>query len=242
MNITVRVLCIVLVWVFMQSLLFAATVKKKNGQVINGEIKGKIILKGMVQSRKESLSTKYVVNYSLIGGEYIDAIDEDGIHGVRDGKYLLLIVNQENTPANDVKVFESLTSRLIASKEFSFLPLTENTLLVVAPVNTSVKEGILEVSFDLGKFTRDDVIRIAQDFYGAKRMAVVKQAFEQERLLSEKYKTIGKPTLSWTDKLLGEVRIEGGKGRLIPAIELMTEKGVVTIPVNEIVEFKIDRK
>lgn len=40
--------------------------------------------------------------------------------------------------------------------------------------------------------------------------------------------------LNWIDKLLGR----NEEGRIIPAIEITTDKGVVTIPVNEVVEFE----
>jgi len=39
-------------------------------------------------------------------------------------------------------------------------------------------------------------------------------------------------------KLLGEFRMEDSKRKLIPALEINTGKGVVSIPVEEIVEFR----
>ena len=38
--------------------------------------------------------------------------------------------------------------------------------------------------------------------------------------------------------LLGELRGEQGSCRIIPALEISTEQGVVTIPVEDIVKFK----
>ncbi len=49
----------------------------------------------------------------------------------------------------------------------------------------------------------------------------------------------GKPTSS-TDMLLGEFRVDPGtrKGRIIPALEITTDAGPVTIPVKNFITFK----
>ena len=227
-----------MVLILMQSLLLAATVKKKNGEVIVGEIKGRVVTKASVQTRKDGPSTSLGINYNLIDGKTIEAIDENGIRGVANTNYLVLAASHEKLPPADASIFGSLTNQSISDGSFSILPLHAGGTLVILPIRSSVTAGAVDLSIDLGKFTEDDAIRITRDFQGEKSVAALKRAFEFQRTTSEAYKRLKSPALNWTDRIIGELRIEGGKGTIKPGIELETKKGTIVIPVSEIVAFR----
>lgn len=93
--------------ILMASTVFAAKIKKKNGQVVEGEIKGTIVLKSIGQSRskEDPKVTVYSVQYALISGNEIDVIDEKGVHKTSN-RFAFFSVSQENTPPDDNEVIE----------------------------------------------------------------------------------------------------------------------------------------
>jgi hypothetical protein len=85
-------------------LLCGATVKKKDGQVVKGEIKDLVVQKGNVEVTNNDNGTKsYRVGYVLTNGERISAIDEKGVHA----SWIMQIgATEEGQPPTDLEVLK----------------------------------------------------------------------------------------------------------------------------------------
>ena len=83
--------------------LFAATIKTKDGKIINGQIRGMIVQKGEVKLEKSNEGNIYIVSYDMSNGEDIEAIDEEG---VRRSHIWLVTVSAVGGLPDDLEVFK----------------------------------------------------------------------------------------------------------------------------------------
>ena len=169
----------------------AATVKKKNGETIEGQIDGAVVLKRTLGAPTEkSLKgrCKGIVVYVAIGGKYVDTIDENGVKPLPDGYVGLVEYCYKKTPLSDLEVLGGTSDFLLA----------DVNITGVLPVDG--KTGTMVITRMKGK----DLVAKPQNIL------------------------IG--TCETTSKV-GEVR-------LLPGLTIRTEEGAITVPVEEIIEFK----
>jgi len=157
--------------------LSGATIKKKTGEIITGDIKGLIGLGYVVDPIKKGNKVTYGGAYFLIHGDDIQSITEEGV-----------LFNPEKGL---------------------------NRAIVMAKTQPKAVEA-LEATRG---FT--DFIRIG----GTKGWG------------GNIVEGVTKPN-PIPAPILGELRVEDGKALLIPAIEVITEKETIVIPIEEIVEIK----
>ncbi len=97
----------------------AATIKKKDGQIVEGTIISRmIVLKRLEQSpsKDNPANMVYSVTYWLLPGKDIQVIDEDGVHMTKDRDpavaVILLVASQTGTPPDEgVVLVEGLAFR-----------------------------------------------------------------------------------------------------------------------------------
>jgi predicted porin len=81
----------------------AATIKKKDGQIVEGKIVGLVVQKDEAKeasSEKHPGQKSYTVSYDLTNGSDITAIDEEGVH--QEGRLVaFLVASQEGSPPDD---------------------------------------------------------------------------------------------------------------------------------------------
>lgn len=157
----------------------AATIKKKNGQIIKGEINGIV-----VQGGSELVTGSpggYGALYYTPKGEQIESIDEDGVHYRPGARIRYVSIGQKD------KIDDSEAAGVAIEMENNF----------TAMFDYSGKHGMASVKSDT--MSLDNPAKF---------------------------------------KLLGEYRKEGSTGKIIPALEVNTAKGIVLVPIAEIVEFK----
>lgn len=178
---------------------FGARVKKASGELLEGEIKGHVVLQrvykdGEVESPTEappstdglssdaagSASSGRRWTYMVIQGKYVTTMDENGVQA-EDGKSLVLM---ERFPALRPSEPELLLSEMrgwFDLKEFK----GNRSLITKLPSGVEVVGAVL--NFDPKLF-----------------------------------------------RIIGEFRGDSRGGALIPALEIKTKQGVVTVPVSEI--------
>ncbi len=98
-----RALGAVLVILFMEVGLLAATIKTKDGKIIQGQIRGMIVQKDEIKLEKSAEGTIHTVGYLMSNGEDIDAIDEEGVH--RSHIWLITVSAVGGLPT-DIEVFK----------------------------------------------------------------------------------------------------------------------------------------
>ena len=76
-------------------LLAEATVKKSDGQIITGDIKGFIVQKG-----EDVDGATHTISYNLIPGDIVSSIDEDGV-SIIPGRTLKVVVVRQAPPKDD---------------------------------------------------------------------------------------------------------------------------------------------
>ncbi|MFQ5602682.1 MAG: TonB family protein [bacterium] len=166
------------------SFLFPGSIKKKNGQIVHGEIKSNVLLKGNIQKSQHGSVIEYTLSYIIINGEDIKAIDENGVH-LGKSVVLLVIVRKENQVPNDKKIVEAALREIrleeLKRKKTNFIKLKEDgSFMVTTPV------GVGKSLFS-SRFSEEDVIRITKHGYGDQAGQLVKYAFEQREKIKEKY-------------------------------------------------------
>ena len=82
---------LILILSFTTNLSCGTTIKMKNGKIVEGEIKGTLVLKNEKQTQKGS-TKNYTVMYDIVQGEDIILIDDSGVHVKKDGVFLLFSV------------------------------------------------------------------------------------------------------------------------------------------------------
>lgn len=158
---------------------------KKDGQIIEGKIRGLIAQKSAEEKTKEG-KTIYYGKYLLTDGANIATIDEQGVQATVPLAYFSAA---GDSALDDAEVINS------AMKDF-----TGNDLVF----GLSGKVSLLASGSGLGILFKD------------------RDSFKEMP--------------SW--QLIGEVRKEEGKYRVVAAVEIDTDKGLTTIPLSEIVDFK----
>ncbi len=87
-------------------------IKKKNGQIVEGVLKGFIVKKGAVDTKKEGAVTKFSVGYDIVKGDDIELIDEEGIHLREHNLFVNLSVSTENLAPDDLAVLGLFNKQL----------------------------------------------------------------------------------------------------------------------------------
>ena len=86
-----------------------ATIKKKDGQIVEGKITGLVVQKDEVKeapSEKDPAQKSYTVSYDLTNGSDITAIDEEGVH--QEGRLVaFLVATQGGSPPDDAEVVKT---------------------------------------------------------------------------------------------------------------------------------------
>jgi hypothetical protein len=117
------------------------TVKKKDGQVVEGKITGLLVQKGKVKIETDKDGAKsYSATYVLTNGERIEAIDEKGVHS---SWIMSLTATEEGQPPTDLEVVKP------GEKTGPFFPRKGGKLFVTAfdfrprvPINESLLGSI----------------------------------------------------------------------------------------------------
>jgi len=231
MKFCVRVVTILSICVLAGGSVFGAKIKKRNGQVLEGEIQGALLLKGKGWQIRVGRNLEYVSSYLLVSGKEIDSIDEEGIHISQSGVVLLQLVGNQNRPPYDSEVLKAVSSYLAKSgspgEAGLSTPTSRGPLLVLIALPAMKKSA-----------GHKEALRVMGGASGKRAQALVEKAIELEELFSEKYSKAtpnadGKLISSWQERLLGEEK----DGQLMRAIRLKTGEGVVAIPIQEIVAF-----
>ena len=153
----------------------AGTLKMKNGQIVRGEIKGKLVFKSLIHT--DVGGGGYGLIYYMLAGNEVDSITEEGVRW-KDGKSAFRhMLVQKKEPPDDV---EALT----ALKDTDFMPM--DYMMKYGGSNWEGKPGVPDVN----------PIPV---------------------------------------RLLGELRYEEGKAKIIPSLDVETPKGIVKVPVEDIV-------
>jgi len=157
-----------------------ATIKRKNGEVVKGQING-IVVQGKSGPVSAGSKTGYGALYYAGKGADIEAIDEEGVHYKSGAKVGYVNIGQKG-PINDAEA-----ARVAVEDSFT------------AMFDYSGNNGMASVNF-------------GSSFGVTSKLPV-----------------------------LGEYRKDGdGKtGKIIPTLEVVTAKGTVSIPIEEIVAFKV---
>ncbi|MGH9766592.1 MAG: hypothetical protein ACREAB_04085, partial [Blastocatellia bacterium] len=87
-----RLMLVILISISLASPVFAAKLKKKDGQTIDGKIRGVIVLKA--KTKQDDTKSVYGFTYLLAKGEDVTAIDEEGVH-VRGDMTLLGVTSKK---------------------------------------------------------------------------------------------------------------------------------------------------
>jgi hypothetical protein len=176
MKAATRLLSALLIILFIASQALAATVKKKNGQLVKGEITGRIVQKG--KTEKIESRYKYSDVFNVIEGKGIDTIDERGVNPIKGTTFsIILYYYSDETPPEDTWVLD-------------------------------LAEGFLAMGSDVS-------MNIKGDLLGIKRA-------EGKNLI---------------DPLLGELVREEKTVRVLPALKVKTDKGMVEIPISDVARF-----
>lgn len=159
-----------------------ATIKKKNGEVVKGQING-IVVQGKSGPVSTGSKTGYGALYYAGKGTDIEAIDEEGVHYKSSAKVGYVNIGQKG-PIND-----SEAARVAVEDSFT------------AMFDYSGNNGMASVNFGSS--------------FGS--------------------------SASTKLPVLGEYRKDGdGKtGKIIPVLEVSTAKGTTSVPIEEIVAFKV---
>jgi hypothetical protein len=178
MKAATRMLLALLIILFIASQALAATVKKKNGQLVRGEITGRIVQKG--KTEKIESRYKYSIVFNVIEGKGIDTIDERGVNPIKGTSFpIILYYYSDETPPEDTWV----------------LDLAEGFLAMGSDVSMNIKGDLLGITRAEGK--------------------------------------------NLIDPLLGELVREEKTVRVLPALRVKTDKGMVEIPISDIARFGV---
>lgn len=190
-------------------------VKTKNGSIVLGAINGTLVQKNAGEN-KTAAGTTYYGTYVFTKGEYVDSIDEHGVHTNTRGYSFIASVNAK-TKLDDIAVFKKYLDDSGAVKsghEGTTLDFGGDSGMTVE-ANLSTREG----PYGGPKNSKTSILGI-------------------DKIIDDLLETAPRCSILGTyvkDK-------EQGKYKIIPALEVNTDKGIVTIPVGDIVEFKTAAK
>ena len=173
---------------------FAGFVKKKDGQILQGSVKGSIVLAAEERSAKKGENVSYVQVHILEQGKDVLSLDEDGVQLAAGSE--VVVVSMSSIVSGKPGKFSDLGERLTVAQMFSLMIDRPQTL----------------------------VSNAGDPDKGQWELTVLKGVQEK------KVKSPG------ALKLLGEFR----NGKIIPALEVVTAGGTVTIPVDDIVTSKLN--
>lgn len=135
---------------------FAATIKKKNGDVVEGKIEGLIALKEPAQEEvdKDKASVKkYSIWYWLVNGEQILRIDEAGVERQTDDVEGVGFATREGANPNDLVVLDKMFE---TRNPIPFLvPTSDPSTWVVAAGRVRSKQGQTLAGSLLGEYRRE---------------------------------------------------------------------------------------
>ncbi len=136
--------------------LIAATVKKKDGQLVKGEILGQLVLRGDVKPLPAGSAHKYSVPYTFFDGKVVDAINEEGVTFVRVTTIPLIVYGYStDTPKKDSDLLP-LCARIISAHPTFEPGLTINFDIPegrvgIVPVRWKKTSGVLLGELKRGK-------------------------------------------------------------------------------------------
>lgn len=206
------------------------TVQRTDGTTASGRIEGVLVLRG------RPAGAAGTVKYTLIDGEDVTSIGADGIR-TRPNRFTVILVKAAN-PA-DTAILEGITS---LSRRDPWNPgavafqQTDDSPVVVAPVDVRGTGTRARLEVDYGDFRREDVLRIAGDFGGAEAVSTITGTLEEVAAMSaalgEGSWQDSSAVITWTDRLLGEA--DKGELRLSPRVRLVNGAQATVVPVGRI--------
>jgi len=128
-----RLLVTALLIMGMEGMLSASIVKKRNGQIVEGEIGGVIIQKGDVSKSDDGFTVKYFP----INGKEIVAIDEIGIHLAPGSASVVFIVDDKESLPPDIDVLKAALRRSMGPRGMEDplgIDIVRDELLEVIPI------------------------------------------------------------------------------------------------------------
>lgn len=202
-KVRIYILCVILAFTLAGNQAFASKIKKKNGQVVEGEISGVIVQKELKKTNEGHSARYYPIN-----GADIEAIDEGGVHLIKGSPSVMYEVGPTDKLPSDIEVLQ------LAMSEG---PMREDPLGVRTDRATGVTvKAIRENEVDIKSFFSKSL--------NAYSGFTIKHA--GERSISR-------------GALLSTARMEKAEMvSLNPALQIKTDKGVVTVPLGEIIGFK----
>lgn len=226
----VRIIALTLLCLLFPQTTFSAEIKKRNGQVIEGDIEGTLVQKGKGWQLKEGRNLEHAYSYMIVNGKGIESIDETGIRTSKDGMYLLWTISARNRALSDAEVFRLVKSHLekggFDPSGFNYSQLANDTqhITIAYPAHKKDRGVVVAAPIIIGAVGGD------------RGSLLAKKTIEIQAAIAERFNANSadaKALASWNDKLIGEL----SGGVIIPVIRLKTDKGIVTIPVAEIVAF-----
>ena len=97
----VYALCTILLCALASVPVFATKIKKRDGQIVEGVIKGVI-----VQRETSKTNEGYFAKYYPLNGKDIDAVDEDGLHLTKGSPSIVYEVGPEKKLPADVEILQ----------------------------------------------------------------------------------------------------------------------------------------
>jgi hypothetical protein len=139
----------------------AATIEKKDGTAVVGNISGLIVQRGEIKkspSEKNPGKTVQTASYYLTNGAEISAIDKKGLHKDSD-KIVFIVVSQEEFPLEDLDV---LNKGIDAPPSFFSVVYTKAGGTVVRMGGRSAQPSAVSKDVILGEYRQDRDTREAQ--------------------------------------------------------------------------------
>jgi len=87
----------------------AGTLKMKNGQIVRGEIKGKLVFKSLIHT--DVGGGGYGLIYYILAGNDVDSITEEGVRWKEGKSAFRHMLVQKKEPPNDVEVLTALKDK-----------------------------------------------------------------------------------------------------------------------------------
>jgi len=203
----------------------ATTIKKKDGGTIEGEIQGFLVQADVVPRKKGDKIKSYAALYFKVAGADIGAIDEAGVSLGKGKQARYLLVEQKDKP-NDLEVLEVLQGDSLDTANIdAMIGYTDKH-------HASLESSIYDPAKASGQIViasnpvRGDLI-LANDGTG-RRTRIASNPYAKGIVITGDFARF---------KVLGTYRMEAGKVMVVPTIEIVTEKGTLSIAIEEIVEF-----
>ncbi|MGH9426703.1 MAG: hypothetical protein ACRD2L_10445, partial [Terriglobia bacterium] len=191
----------------------AAKIKKKGGEIVEGEIKGFVVQADIAPQMKGDRIKSYKALYFKVAGADIETMDETGVR-LRTGKKVRFLLVEQKEKPSDLEVLAAFKGDSLDS---DIGALMATTLAYRDAHHGSLTQGLYDPAKDAGQ-----IVVGSTPFFTEQHTKDVRIQGDFSRF-----------------KLLGTFRMEHsyGKVTLVPTIEIVSEKGPQSIALEEIVEF-----